>query len=79
MARQASSTLTYKTPEKPLLCGFPDADTPIPNEPDAKAILPESRQTVKRQIPINLSHGKREKLMSYRVNYLPTENDRRFL
>jgi hypothetical protein len=77
MARQARSTLTYKTPEKPLLCGS-GCRYSIPNEPDAKAILPESRN-VKRQIPVNLSHGEREKLMSYRVNYLPTENDRRFL
>jgi hypothetical protein len=77
MARQASSTLTYKTPEKPLLCGS-GCRYSIPNEPDAKAIRLESRN-VKKPIPINRSHGKREKLMSYRVNYLPTENDRRFL
>jgi len=49
-----------------------------PSEPDAKAILLEPRN-VKKQMPINLSHGKREKLMSYRINYLPTGNNRRLL
>ena len=50
----------------------------ITSEPDTKAIIPEPR-SVKKRIPINLTRGKREKLISCRINYLPTENNRRFL
>jgi hypothetical protein len=75
-ARQTARGL--RKPGKKTIDARPRRRKVTTSEPDAEAILPEPR-SVKKQIPINLSHGKREKLMSYRINYLPTENKRRFL
>jgi hypothetical protein len=76
-ARQTARGLR-KPPAKKTIDARPRQRKVTTSERDEKAILHEPR-SVKKQIPSNLSHGKREKLMSYRINYLPTENNHRFL